>query len=66
MNHLQTLRDFNAWRRSDDAIEQPDPKTIGEAIDWAIRVCEAAQNLKRVQNRDDLELAEDKLFDALK
>jgi hypothetical protein len=51
MNHLQTLRDFNAWRRSDDAIEQPDPKTIGEAIDWAIRVCEAAQNLKRVQNR---------------
>jgi hypothetical protein len=51
MSHLQTLRDFNAWRRGDEAIEQPDPKTIGEAIDWAIRVCEAFENLKRVQNR---------------
>jgi hypothetical protein len=36
MNHLQTLKDFNAWRRSDDAVDQPDPKAIGEAIDWAI------------------------------
>jgi hypothetical protein len=41
MNHLQTLRDFNAWRRGDEAIEQPDPKTIGEAIDWAISYIEA-------------------------
>jgi hypothetical protein len=37
MTHLQTLTRFNAWRRGDDDIEQPDPKAIGEAIDWAVR-----------------------------
>ena len=31
------LRQFNEWRRGDDeAIEQPDPREIGEAIDAAI------------------------------
>jgi hypothetical protein len=65
MNHLQTLKDFNAWRRSDDAMTQPDPKVIGEAIDWAIRVCEAAENLKRVQGRYHSEFAANKLFETL-
>jgi hypothetical protein len=45
MNHLQTLRDFNAWRRCDDAIEQPDPKAIGEAIDWAVHQIEETQRI---------------------
>jgi hypothetical protein len=30
---IQVLRDYNLWRRGDDAMEQPDPHTIGEAID---------------------------------
>jgi len=45
MSHLQTLRDFNAWRRGDEAIEQPDPKVIGEAIDWAIYQIEETQRI---------------------
>jgi hypothetical protein len=41
--HIQTLKEFNAWRRGDDAsatypLVQPDPKTIGDAIDWAINI----------------------------
>jgi hypothetical protein len=65
MNHLQTLKDFNAWRRSDDAMEQPDPKAIGEAIDWAIRVCEAAENLMGAPPPYQAVIAEDKLFETL-
>jgi hypothetical protein len=30
---IQTLRDYNLWRRGDEEMEQPDPHTIGEAID---------------------------------
>jgi len=30
---IQVLRDFNLWRRGNEEIEQPDPHTIGEAID---------------------------------
>jgi len=51
MNHLQTLKDFNAWRRIEVGSQQPNPKAIGEAIDWAIRVCEAAQELKQAKAR---------------
>ena len=35
MNNIQILNEFNAWRRGDDTIEQPDPTTVGCAIDWA-------------------------------
>ena len=31
--HIQTLKRFNAWRRGDDVIEQPEPRAIGQAID---------------------------------
>jgi hypothetical protein len=37
---IQTLRDFNLWRKGDDAMEQPDPWGIGEAIDDAIKAME--------------------------
>ena len=37
---IQTLRDFNLWRKGDDAMEQPDPWGIGEAIDEAIEAME--------------------------
>ena len=48
MNHLQTLKDFNAWRRSDEALDQPDPKAIGEAIDWAIDQIEEMTRFKQL------------------
>jgi hypothetical protein len=37
---IQTLRQFNLWRKGDDAMEQPDPWGIGEAIDEAIEAME--------------------------
>jgi hypothetical protein len=42
---IQTLRDFNLWRKGDDAMEQPDPREIGKAIDDAI---EATEKLGRL------------------
>jgi hypothetical protein len=30
---IQVLRDFTLWRRGNEEMEQPDPHTIGEAID---------------------------------
>ena len=30
---IQVLRDYNLWRRGNEDMEQPDPHTIGEAID---------------------------------
>jgi hypothetical protein len=30
---IQVLRDYNLWRRGNEHMEQPDPHTIGEAID---------------------------------
>jgi hypothetical protein len=44
MSNLQhaiwTLRQFNLWRRSDEDMEQPDPRGIGQAIDDAIEAME--------------------------
>jgi hypothetical protein len=37
---IQVLRDYNLWRRGDDAMEQPDPHTIGEAIDDVLMAIE--------------------------
>ena len=34
------LRDYNAWRRGNESIEQPRPASIGEAIDAAIAIIE--------------------------
>jgi len=36
--HIQTLIEFNAWRRGDDMVKQPDPTTIGNAIDYATNI----------------------------
>jgi hypothetical protein len=30
---IQVLRDYNLWRKGNDEMEQPDPHTVGEAID---------------------------------
>jgi len=44
MSNLQhaiwTLREFNLWRRSDEDMDQPDPREIGQAIDYAIEAME--------------------------
>lgn len=32
---IETLRNFNRWRRGDDGIEQPEPALIGLAIENA-------------------------------
>ena len=37
------LRRFNAWRRGDEAIKQPDPREIGLAIDAAIEMIESVE-----------------------
>jgi len=42
-DHLDTLRNFNAWRRSDDSIPQPDPKAIGQAIDHLLAAYPAVE-----------------------
>ncbi len=42
-----TLRQFNAWRRGDEDIPQPDPCEIGEAIDAAVEMIE---RLEKVEN----------------
>ena len=65
MSHLQTLKDFNTWRRSDEDMEQPHPKAIGEAIDWAIAVCVAAQKVKAAKGRFNTEMESARLFQLL-
>ncbi len=42
---IGVLRQFNAWRRGDESIPQPDPTTIGVAIDDAIKCIEAFERL---------------------
>ena len=42
---IEILRQFNDWRRGDDSIAQPDPTTIGIAIDDAIKCIEAFDRL---------------------
>jgi predicted nucleic acid-binding Zn-ribbon protein len=40
---IQVLRDYNLWRRGNDEMEQPDPHTIGEAIDDVLMAVEKAE-----------------------
>lgn len=54
--NVKALRQFNRWRR-DGETPQPTPQSVGEVIDWAIRVCEAADNLINVKGRFHAEKA---------
>lgn len=45
---IDILTRYNEWRRGAD-IEQPDPKEIGKAIDYAIKGLKELQKLKREQ-----------------
>jgi hypothetical protein len=58
--HIQTLIEFNAWRRSDDAsaaypLVQPDPTTVGNAIDWT------TQTLTRLEDWRNMSSAQMRL-----
>lgn len=66
------LRRFNAWRRGDEAIDQPDPREIGLAIDAAIEMIErlepikvAAQNLVETKGGYNTAIAYHRLVHAL-
>ena len=53
------LRQFNDWRRGDDeAIEQPDQREIGEAIDAAVEMIERLERVEKALAEliDDLEV----------
>lgn len=39
--NVKKLREYQRWRRGANTM-QPAPAEVGEAIDWAIAVCEAA------------------------
>jgi hypothetical protein len=64
MKRIQELKDFNLWRRG-APIPQPDPKIIGENIDWAIKVAEAAKKLRDARGRYNNQKAAEKLFKLL-
>lgn len=60
-NHIQTLKRYNAWRRGDEVIEQPNPRAIGEAIDWLVDNYVALE-----RDRDDWKVEAQLLRDKLK
>jgi len=43
---IQTLREYNLWRRADEDMDQPDPREIGQAIDAAIEAMEELNEWK--------------------
>ena len=52
-DHLAILIRFQKWRKGDDEIEQPDPRDISEAIDYAIQCCEAIQRIDAEMTRKE-------------
>jgi len=54
IKHIHTLKEFNTWRRGDVTIKQPDPTTVGDAIDWSTQTLtrlEEWQNMSSSQMR---------------
>lgn len=41
--HIKTLIQHQKWRRGDGCVRMADPKELGEAIDWAVKVAGLAQ-----------------------
>ena len=63
---LDTLKRYQAWRRGEgDAGAMLHPAIIGEAIDYAIVIIEAAENLLAVKGRHHSELAYGRLAAAV-
>ena len=44
-NHLEILRQFNAWRRDQIDLYPHTPTEIGQAIDAVVRECEASRRV---------------------
>jgi hypothetical protein len=65
MTKLETLKQHQAWRRGSDEKPMQDPKEVGQAIDYAIAVCEAAHNLVAVKGRHHSEMAYKRLVEAV-
>ena len=61
---LDTLKRHQQWRRGSDE-QMIDPHEVGEAIDYAIAVCEAASNLVKVKGRHHSERAYLQLIGAV-
>jgi hypothetical protein len=56
---IQVLRDYNLWRRGNEDMEQPDPHTVGEAIDdvlMAIQKAEADLDEERKEGEEQARL----------
>ena len=62
--HLTALRSYQKWRRGGPG-EQPKPTELGQVIDSAIAVCEAADNLVDVKGRHHAEIAYKQLAAAV-
>ena len=62
--HLKNLKQHQKWRRGGDG-EMLNPDDVGIAIDYAIAVCEAAENLVAVKGRHHSEQAYRRLADAV-
>ena len=44
---ITIVREFNKWRRGDESLPQPNPVTIGVAIEEVIGLAERAEELQR-------------------
>jgi len=53
-DHLAMLIRFQKWRKGDDEIEQPHPRDISEALDYAIQCCEAIQSRAKTLLYDEI------------
>lgn len=62
--HLKILRQHQKWRR-DGKVAAMHPEDVGKAIDYAISVCEAAENLVAVKGRHHSEMAYARLAHAV-
>lgn len=62
---LDTLKRHQQWRRGSDE-QMVDPLEVGESIDYAIAVCEAASNMVKVKGRHHSEQAYLHLAGAVK
>ena len=62
--HLKNLKQHQKWRRA-GTVAAMHPEDVGAAIDYAIAVCEAAENLVAVKGRHHSEQAYARLSDVV-
>ena len=61
---LELLKRYQGWRRGDDSV-MLEPVVIGDALDYAIAIIEAAENLLAVNGRHHSEQAYGRLAAAV-